>query len=373
MNHILRGQLRYMKQWYEVIGVSSYVEKDIRDIQEREEISLELIHMERKIAPIQDMLSLFKLIALFIRLKPGIVHTHTPKAGLLGMLAAWLTRVPVRLHTVAGLPLMESKGVSRKLLLGIEKLTYTLANRVYPNSKGLMDFILQEQICERKKLKVLGNGSSNGININHFTPDFTSDSLKLREDFRKTASFDETCLVFLFLGRIASPKGIEELLIAFRQIHSQYPETRLLLIGPMEKENGALKAELVREIDEHPAIHYPGRAEDIRPCLLASDIFVFPSYREGFPGVLLQAGAMGMPVIASDINGNNELIQDGANGLLVPAKNSQLLIAAMEKYILDPALRKLHAKALQDKVRNNYRNEVIWEALHNEYQGFLGK
>ena len=320
MNIILRGQLAYMDQFFEVVGITSPDQKHLPEIEEREGIRVEGIRMHRGIALFQDLRSLFQLILCIYRERPVIVHTHTPKAGLLGMISAWILRVPIRIHTVAGLPLLEARGSKRKLLAFMESLTYRLAVRVYPNSYGLRSILIEEGLGKSEKLQVIGKGSSNGIDIAYFDPFYNGDPANLSKKIREKYDIKENCFVFTFVGRLAKEKGIEELLEAFLILYEQYSHVRLFLVGPLEKENGPISEEAKAMIEDHPAIIYDGRKDDIRPFLLAGDCFVFPSYREGFPNVLLQAGAMGLPSLASDINGCNEIIRPPQNGLLFKTK-----------------------------------------------------
>src|SRR5690606_32425078 len=169
LDKLIEGQLNFMSQFYEVTAISSNYE-ELKKIKEKEDVEIFPIEMTRQITPFQDLKSVYQLYKFLKKEKPLIVHTHTPKAGIVGMLAAKLAKVPIRLHTVAGLPLMEAKGVKRKILNFVEKLTYSCATKVYPNSQGLYDFILKKKFCVNSKLKVLGNGSSNGINTEYFNP-----------------------------------------------------------------------------------------------------------------------------------------------------------------------------------------------------------
>ncbi len=366
MNILLKGQLRFMSDYFEVIGATSYDEKHFNEVRDREGIEMHHVEMKRTISPIQDLKSLWQMYTLIKKLRPQIVHTHTPKAGLIGMLAAYFANVPVRMHTVAGMPLVETSGAKRMLLNFIEKLTYSCAHKVYPNSFGLEQIILDNSFCSQDKLKVIAHGSSNGINTNHFKPTFTNNE---KQQFREKLGITSQDIVFCFVGRLCVEKGIGELVNAFSSIRTQNPTqaVKLLLVGPIEKENGVLAESVLHEIENTPEILAVGRHDDIRPYLEISDIFVFPSYREGFPNVVLQAGAMSLPCIVSNINGNNEIIQEGQNGLIVPVRDKDALSLAMEKLLLDDSIRSEIAQNARLKVVQNYNQEIVWNAILAEY------
>lgn len=370
MNILLKDQLRFMNQYYEVKGVTGYDEKHFIEIGEREGIEMQVVEMSRTIAPWKDLKALWQLVMLFKKEKPQVVHTHTPKAGLLGMLAAQLTGVPVRLHTVAGMPLLETKGAKRLLLNFIEKVTYRCAHKVYPNSFGLQQIILNQRFCPQAKLKVLGNGSSNGINVDFFSPEPFAEQAGFWEDTRAKWGIDKRDFVFCFVGRLAKEKGITELVDAFERLQKDLAgseNVKLLLVGPLEKANGALDEKTQKKIKDNPSILNVGRHDDIRPFLFISDIFVFPSYREGFPGVVLQAGAMGLASIVSNINGCNEIILEGKNGLIIAPKNMKQLNEAMQKVLQDQVLLKRLASKAREMVLQKFRREIVWEALLQEY------
>lgn len=363
-----------MNRHFEVIGVTGQDEKHFKEVGEREGIRMVPIAMQRAISPVQDFISLFRLYSFMRKEKPRIVHTHTPKAGLLGMAAAWLARVPVRLHTVAGLPLVETSGFKRKLLSVIEKITYKMAHEVYPNSYGLEEIILQEKFCSKNKMKVIANGSSNGINTNHFSTDFIEgNKQEYCEKFRTDLGIKPDDVVYGFVGRLSSEKGIGELVKAFLTLQKQPggEKAKLLLVGPMEKDTGILGEDVIKAIDETPEILAVGRHDDIRPYLFASDVFAFPSYREGFPNVVLQAGALGLPCIVSNINGSNEIITHNRNGLIVPVKNTDQLYESMHLLMNDAPLRNQLASMARETVVTRFENTIVWEAILQEYKKHL--
>ncbi|MDO4225734.1 MAG: glycosyltransferase family 4 protein, partial [Bergeyella zoohelcum] len=334
---LLRGQLGFMSSnGFEVVGIAAPSEF-LGEISEYEGVRVLPVEMSRKITPFQDLKSLYRLYKIFKKEKPNIVHTHTPKAGIVGMLAARLAGVPHRLHTVAGLPLMEATGVKRRILNFVEKLTYSCATMVYPNSKGLYNFILENKFATDKKLKIIANGSSNGINTKFFSKEQVPESQKIQ--LKQDLGISEEDFVYVFVGRIVGDKGINELLKAFSNIKN--PNLKLILVGGMEEDLDPLKTETLQEIQRNENIIEVGFQADVRPYFAISDALAFPSYREGFPNVVMQAGAMELPCIVSDINGCNEIIIENENGMIVPAKNIEKL---QEKMLILVQNKELYQK-----------------------------
>ena len=370
---LLKGQLRFMaSNGFDVKGVSSEGE-ELREVHENEGIAVEAITMSRKITPFQDLKSLWEMWNFLRKEKPQIVHTHTPKAGIIGMLAARLAGVPHRLHTVAGLPLMEATGTKRKILNFVEKLTYSSATRVYPNSKGLYDFILQNNFTQSNKLKIIANGSSNGIDTTFFSPDQVTELERVT--LREKLNIQPDDFVFVFVGRIVSDKGINELIKAFSELqaaeNNEPAGIKLLLVGGLENDLDPLNPETLVEINQNKDIISVGFQQDVRSFFAIADALVFPSYREGFPNVVMQAGAMGLPSIVSDINGCNEIIIEGENGLIIPSKNVEKLKEKMLTLAKDKNLYTKLKGNSRRMIENRYEQSVVWNALLEEYEGLL--
>ena len=370
---LLKGQLRFMaSNGFDVKGVSSEGE-ELKEVHENEGIVVEAITMSRKITPFQDLKSLWEMWNFLRKEKPQIVHTHTPKAGIIGMLAARLAGVPHRLHTVAGLPLMEATGTKRKILNFVEKLTYSSATRVYPNSKGLYDFILQNNFTQSNKLKIIANGSSNGIDTAFFSPDQVTEIERVTLIEKLNIQPDD--FVFVFVGRIVSDKGINELIKAFSELqaaeNNEPAGIKLLLVGGLENDLDPLNPETLAEINQNKDIISVGFQQDVRSFFAIADALVFPSYREGFPNVVMQAGAMGLPSIVSDINGCNEIIIEGENGLIIPSKNVEKLKEKMLTLAKDKNLYTKLKGNSRRMIENRYEQSVVWNALLEEYEGLL--
>ena len=367
LNKLLEGQLNFMNQHYDVIAVSSD-DKALKRIGQKEGVSTFNVEMTRKITPLKDLASLVKLYFFLKKQKPRIVHTHTPKAGIIGMLAAKLANVPIRLHTVAGLPLLEAKGFKRKILNYIEKLTYSCANRVYPNSYGLKSIIEQENFTASEKIKVIGNGSSNGIDTNYFNPRLINENDK--ESLRADLKVSNKDFVFIFVGRIVSAKGINELVESFNKLSLELNSIKLLLVGPTEADFDPIKEKTNKTINENIKIITTGYQQDVRPYFAISNVLVFPSYREGFPNVVMQAGAMGLPSIVSNINGCNEIIKDNINGSIVMVKSVNSLYDKMKNYAENTEEYKNIQNNTREIIVNKYQRSSFFKALLKEYKTF---
>lgn len=367
LDNLLQGQMQFMSAYYNVIGIGSDDGKQSigEKLAQKENIKVIPIEMTREITPIKDIKALYELYKVFKKEKPLIVHSHTPKAGTLAMIAAKIAGVPHRLHDVAGLPLVEAKGIKRKILNIVEKITYCCATKIYPNSFGLQDIIIDNNFTNQKKMKVFGYGSSNGIDTSHFNPILYSEesNLKLREEL----SIETSDFVFIFLGRIVKDKGINELVKAFKQLAEKHQQIKLLLVGYYDTSTAELLPETISEIEKNKNIITLEWQDDVRPFLSMSNVLAFPSYREGFPNTVLQANAMKIPSIVADINGCNEIITDGVNGTIVPVKNVEALQNAMERLILDTNYYQHLVKNCRTSICEKYEQKDIWKLLLQEY------
>ncbi|WP_367183243.1 glycosyltransferase family 4 protein [uncultured Aquimarina sp.] len=362
---LLQGQLKFMSQYHDVVGISGKGGDRLDRVSREEGIKVIPVEMTRKITPIQDLKAVVQLYKIFRKEKPFIVHSHTPKAGTLSMIAAKLARVPNRLHTIAGLPLLEATGGKRKLLDIVEKLTYRCATMIYPNSFGLKDIIIEHGYTIPAKLKVIANGSSNGINTARFDPNLYSeaDNLKLKEKLK----IDKNEFVFVYVGRLVKDKGINELISAFGKLSLENENCKLILVGVFEKDLDPLLPKTESEINTNPNIIFAGWQNDVRPYFAISDVLVFPSYREGFPNVVMQAGAMGLPSIVTDINGCNEIVSENVNGTIIPVKNPEALYTSMKKFMMNKDYSNQLSMSARTIICENYDRQKVWDALKKEY------
>lgn len=362
LNILLRGQLEFLNEYYKVIAVSG-AGKDLTEVKERENVDVYSIPMQRNISLFKDWKSFFKLYLFFRKTKPEIVHSITPKAGLLSMAAAYFARVPIRIHTFTGLVFPSKDGPFQKLLIWMDRMLCFFATNIYPEGKGVKNDLLNYKIT-KKPLKVLANGNVNGIDTSYFNPNLFSDSLKI--SLRDSINISSKDFVYVFVGRLVGDKGLNELIGAFNSLACD--NIKLILVGPYEHALDPLKSLTLQIVESNQNIISVGYQIDVRPYLAISNCLVFPSYREGFPNVVLQAGSMGLPSIVTNINGSNEIIIDGINGVIIPPKNEIALLKAMKEIKTEEELvLSLQANA-RKMVVDRYEQQKVWDALLAEYK-----
>lgn len=359
---LLKGQLKMLSEHYEVVVVSSPGER-MKVLEEREGVRTVSIPMERRISLVKDFMSLLRLIILFAKERPDMVHSITPKAGLLSMLAAWITRVPVRMHTFTGLVFPTATGKMQKLLIAMDRLTCFCATHINPEGEGVKRDLINYNITS-KPLHVIANGNVNGIDLEYF--DRTPEVMEKAYSYKKEGTF-----TFCFVGRMVKDKGINELVHSFLRLYQDDARVRLLLVGPFEKELDPVLPEVEEQILHHPGICFMGFQSDVRPFLAASDALVFPSYREGFPNVVIQAGAMGIPAIVTDINGCNEIVLPDRNGMIIPTKNEQALYEAMKYFAFHSVEVEKMATNARPLIVSRYEQRMVWNALLAEYKSII--
>ena len=362
---LLRGQSRFMSNHFEVIGISGDGDA-LAEVRQNEGIKTHVVEMTRTITPFKDLKAVYQLYKIFKSEKPFIVHTHTPKAGTVGMLAARLARVPHRLHTIAGLPLLEAVGKKRKLLNLVEKFTYSCATLILPNSFGLERIILEHKFTTHNKLNVIGNGSSNGINTEHYDASLVTEDTKI--NLKNELGITKDDIVFIFIGRIVRDKGINELVSGFNALSENNNNCKLILVGPRENHLDPLLPETENLISSNKQILAVGLQKDIRPYVSISHVLTFPSYREGFPNVVLQGSCMELPCIVGNINGCNEIIEHNVNGLIIPVKDDKALQNAMQFMIDFPEKRNAMIAHSRSRIIERYKQEFVWNEILKLYQ-----
>lgn len=364
---LLKGQLEFLNNHFEVIAVSGQ-DKHLENVKKREKVKTIAIEMQRNISPFKDLKSLIQLYRLFKKERPDIVHSITPKAGLLTMLAAKFAGVPVRMHMFTGLIFPTKKGFMKKLLIQMDKLLCWAATNVIPEGNGVKQDLIAYNIT-KKPLNILANGNVNGIDIDYYNS--AHYNTKQKQSLKKDLNIQENDFVFIFVGRLVSDKGINELVKAFKSLSLANDRLRLLLVGPLETELDPLKEETLKEIESNDAIVSVGYQNDVRPYFAISNVLVFPSYREGFPNVVMQAGAMGLPSIVSDINGCNEIIIPNVNGIIIPPKNTKALKEAMVLMQNDTVLFQHLKNNARELIVSRYERQEVWEALLEEYESLV--
>lgn len=355
LNTFCEGLLKELTdEGYEVVALSS-PDGDLDELSKREGVRTIGVHMERRISPWKDLVSLMKIIQVLKREQPDMVHSMTPKAGLLCMMAARWCGVPIRIHTFTGLVWPTATGLSRQILMMTDKITCACATHIIPEGEGVkMD--LQRSITH-KPMKVLGYGNVKGIDLDYW---------------KRTAKKEEGLpFTFVFVGRIVRDKGMNELISAFVRLHKECADTRLVLVGRFEDTLDPIFPETRRLIESSDGIEALGEQKDVRPSYEQSDALIFPSYREGFPNVVIEAGAMDLPSIVTDINGSREIIENGKNGVIVPPRDEQALFDAMKWMIEHPEERKAMAENARPMVVNRYEQGFVRQCLKDYYKEIL--
>ena len=392
LNSLLKGQLKFLNQYFDVIGVA----KDtgvLKEVSEREGIRVVDAPLERPISLVKDIKGLWFLYRLFRKEKPWCVHANTPKGSLLAMIAAWFACVPYRVYTVTGLRYQGAHGFLRTILKTMERLSCLFATNVIPEGQGVLQCLKHDNITQ-KPLQVIHYGNINGKDTEFFSRDNTiqTASLKLadkqiylrnlsekeaRSIIRSELGFSNDDIIFIFIGRLVNDKGLRELADAMRKLENENLEIKLLLIGEIDGEDDALAKDKLNYLMQSKNVKYIGVQSDIRPYLMASDVLVFPSYREGFPNVPLEAGALGLPAIVTNINGSNEIIQDGVNGRIIqaPLDNNGMrvnditneLYSIMKWFYYHPEEVKRMGENARPLICKRYEQKNVWEALLKFY------
>jgi glycosyltransferase involved in cell wall biosynthesis len=361
---LLKGQLAFLKEHYEVVAVSGQ-DVHLENVDNREGVRTIPVAFQRQISPFKDFVSLIKLYKVLRKEKPLIVHSITPKAGLLSMLAAYFAGVPIRIHTFTGLIFPYKKGFLHHLLLFLDKILCRFATHIIPEGEGVKKDLVAFKVT-KKPLKVIANGNVNGIDLDFFNPNKVSQIEQ--ENLKQQLHIAASDFVFVFVGRLVSDKGINELVAAFTNLCKQNSNCKLLLVGPFENELDPLNRETLDLISSNKSIITVGFQDDVRPYLAISNVFVFPSYREGFPNVVLQAGAMNLPCIVTDISGSNEIIISNETGIIIPVKNEIAIFDAMQLLFHDNDLfQKLQSKSRVNIV-SRFQQEFVWNSLLQEYK-----
>ena len=354
-----RGLLNELKaEGYDVTALSS-PDAELTRLGEREGVRTVGVRMRRDISPLSDLVSLVRLIRVMRREKPDIIHTLTPKAGLLGMLAACIARVPVRVHTFTGLLFPTATGLRRLLLMTTDRITCMAATHIVPEGEGVRNDLLSAGIT-RKPMRVLGHGNIRGIDLDHYRPTERIEAEAL--NLRHRLGIAPNARVLTFVGRFVKDKGLRELIAAIRGL-----DCELVLVGAPEGGPNDIPDTLLHSSSR---IHLSGGwVDDTRPWLAMADALVFPSYREGFPNVVLEAGAMGKPSIVTDINGSREIIADGVNGLVVPPRDTDALRGAIERFLTMPATEKARmGQAARENVEKKFSQTYVRACLKEYYR-----
>lgn len=355
------GQIQVLKQNFDVEMVSS-PGKNFKNFCELEGVIGHRLHMQREISLIKDIKSLINMLVLFYKNKPTYIHGNTPKAGLISMIAGWILRVPNRIYYIHGLRYEGESGLKKSILILMERASCYFASDIFVVSFGVKKTIVNDRITN-KKVNIIHYGSINGLDCEYFSPQNPNISC-----IKKNFDFQDNEFVFGYVGRVVSDKGINELVSSFININKTHNHTKLLLVGPYEESLDPLHPDTINEINHHPDIIKVDFQNDVRPFYGLFDVFIFPSSREGFGISLIEALAMKLPVIASDISGCNEIISHNVNGILVKKKSIDELTLAMINLITDPIKYEKYANAGRDSVLKKYSQDKVWEKTLKAYK-----
>lgn len=320
------------------------------------------LEIPRRITPLRDLLALWRLYRLFLRERFQVVHSTTPKAGLLCALAGWLARVPVRLHTFTGQPWVTMNGFKRSLLRACDRLTGRLNTHCYTDSHGQRAFLIEEGIVAPERLSVIGAGSLCGVALGAFDP--AAFDAGERAAIRAELGIGPDAAVILFVGRVTPDKGIAELLEAFSRLRRER-NLHLIVVGPVEEDAGAFRDEAGAQV------HFTGYCDSPARYMAVSDLLCLPSYREGFGTVVIEAAGMGLPAVGTAIYGLSDAIVDGRTGLLVPVRDVESLARALARLLDDADLRECLGRQAQQRAVEEFDSRMLGARIIEEYRRFL--
>lgn len=360
-----RGQPRYMSEHGFDVTMISSDGWELPGVIALEGCPHIKVNLSRKLSPIADAISIYKLYRIFKKLKPHIIHSENLKANLAGPIAGYFAGVPVRIQTMAGLVSPTKKGLKGWLIRQAEILSFKFATDVWPNSHKSMEYMINTKMVSPKKTKVIGRGSTNGIDLERFNPNaIVQERL---EEIKRTVDYKPEDSILVFAGRMVKDKGVEELVAAFERLQPQFPDLKLVLLGPQEADLDPLKQSTIDAISKNERIVHIDWTDEVEYYLSIATLFVFPSYREGFPNVIMQAGAMKCPVVCSDIVGNNEIVTNGVNGVLHKSQDEDAVYESVTFALQNKEKMQQMAMKLYEDMHNYYDRYGLYELYIKEY------
>ncbi len=319
------------------------------------------LRIERKISPFYDIFALYRLCRLLRILRPDVVHSISPKGGLLGMVAAFIARVPVRLHIFTGQVWVSRNGIMRRVLKCADRVVAAFATSLLADSKSQRDFLVAEHVVSSDRIGVLCSGSVAGVDVSRFKP-----SPDIRHRIRKRLNISENAFVFLYTGRMNRDKGVLDLGQAFLQMAQCHPDIYLILVGPDEEGIFGQLTDIASMVAGR--LHCVDYTPRIESYIVAADVLCLPSYREGFGTVIIEAAAAGVTAIASDIYGIRDAVVDGDTGILVPPGDVYALTCAMAELAADMVwVRKMGQRAMK-RAREKFSSGILKNAWIDYYE-----
>ncbi|MCI0416748.1 glycosyltransferase family 4 protein [bacterium] len=364
--YLLNGQLAFLQEKGIELFLITSPGEDLDVAVKREGVSVYPVPMQREIHPLADLISLIRLFRVLQRLKPQIVNAGTPKAGLLGMIAALLAGVPIRIYMLRGLRLETKSGWQKFVLIQTERIASLCAHHVICVSSSLVQKAIRFRLVDPSKLRVLGKGSSNGVDVERFaTPPPNTKKLMLEQ-----LGIPEQAPVIGFVGRITKDKGVKELVEIFDRLLSSFPNLHLLVLGDFEQ-GDPVDPNVQQRLKSFRQIIRPGFVFDTSHYYQLMDVLVFPSHREGFPNAPLEAAAVGVPTVGFAVTGVVDAVDNGISGILVPPFDVTEMVHAISQYLSDPSLRQSHGQAARNRVFQWFQQKEVWERLYQFYSSVL--
>lgn len=367
--NFFRGQITYLRERGIEVSIICSPGELLEAFMHKEQVPGYGVEMPRRITPFRDVIALIQLVRILRKVRSHIVHANTPKGGLLGMISAWLCRVPVRIYHIRGLPFLTASGWKRRVLRWSEKIACRLAHSVLCVSHSVRQIVVQDGLCAEDKIRVLASGSGQGVDADgRFNPARFSE--EAQRTLRSVLHIPDEATVIGYVGRVVRDKGMEELAEAWTQLRERYPDLHLLLVGDYEPQD-PVPDPVRRLFSDDPRVILTGWVSDTAPYYALMDVLVLPSYREGFPNTPLEASAMCVPVVATRIPGCVDAVVDNLTGVLVPVRDAQALAEAIDRYIRHPDLRLQHGRAGRERVLRDFRQEVLRQALYEHYHSLM--
>ena len=366
-----RGQPKYMSEHGFDVTMISSAGWELPGVIELEKCPHIEVNLTRKLSPFADIISIYKLYRIFKKIRPHIIHTENLKANLAGPIAGYFAGIPVRIQTMAGLVSPTKKGLKGWLIRQAEILSFKFATDVWPNSHKSMEYMIKTNMVSAKKTTVIGRGSTNGIDLERFDPAVIR--TERLEEIKRSVDYTASDKILLFVGRMVKDKGVEELITAFENLQPKFSDIKLVLLGPLEADLDPLNAATLNAIKNNKRIVHIDWTDEVEYYLTIATLFVFPSYREGFPNVIMQAGAMECPVVCSDIVGNNEIVTHRVNGILHRSQDAAALYEAVSFAIENIDFMKQLVVNLKHDMITYYNRYTLYELYIAKYKELVEK